>query len=223
MFSNESTKIAGRVWGDENGNSLPDSGEAGWNGVGVDLRDSTGATLQATTTSGDGEYQFAALPWGEYSVSIQTATLPAGAFPTSDPDGLGTPHVASALRGCSDTSSAQDFGYGGAPNPTASILAMKSGTDLEISYDIACNAHDHALLFGTLGEFTTVTAADCSIGNSGSATATPPAGDLWFLVAGHESGRYSSVGQSTAGERSLAGVESHCTILAVQDLSATCP
>ena len=222
-FSNESTTIAGRVWGDENGNTLPDNGETGWNGVGVDLRDSTGATLQATTTAGDGEYQFAALPWGEYSVSIQTATLPVGAFPTSDPDGVGTPHLASAVRGCAETSSAQDFGYGSAPNPTASILAMKSGTDLEISYDIACNANDHALLFGNLGDFTTVTAADCSIGNSGSATSTPPAGDLWFLVAGRASGRYSGVGQSTAGERSLSGVESHCPMLTVQDLSATCP
>jgi hypothetical protein len=223
MFSNESTSIAGRVWGDDNGNAFPDGGESGWSGVGVDLLDSTGATVQTTATAGDGEYEFAALSWGEYSVSVQTATLPSGAFPTSDPDGVGTPHVASALRGCSDTSFAQDFGYGSAPNPTATILVMKGGTDLEISYDITCNAPDHALLFGTLGDFTTVTAADCSIGYSGSATSTPPAGDLWFLVAGRGSGRYSSFGQSSAGERSLAGVESHCPMLTVQDLGATCP
>jgi beta-glucanase (GH16 family) len=223
MFSNESTSIAGRVWGDENGNSLPNGGELGWNGVGVDLLDSTGAILQTTTTAGDGDYLFPALPWGEYSVSIQTATLPAEVFPTSDPDGTGTPHVASALRGCSDTSSAQDFGYGSAPNPTDSILVLKNGDDLEISYDVACNAPDHALLFGNLDDFGTVTAADCSIGNSGSATTTPPAGDLWFLVAGRGSGRYSSVGQSSSGERSLADVESHCPLLAAQDLSATCP
>ena len=223
MFTHESTSITGRVWGDANGNGLPDGGEPGWNDVGIDLLDSAGATLQTTTTAGDGDYQFAALPWGEYSVSIQTATLPAGAFPTADPDGVGTPHVASALRGCSDTSSRQDFGYGSAPNPTASILVMKNGTDLEVSYDIACNASDHALFFGNLGDFTTVTAADCSIGSSGSATSTPPAGDVWFLVAGSESERYSSVGQSTAGERTPAGVESHCPLLTVQDLGATCP
>jgi hypothetical protein len=222
-FSNASTTIAGRVWGDENGNSFPDGDESGWNGVGVDLLDSTGTTLLTTATAGDGEYQFGGLPWGEYTVSIQTATLPAGAFPTSDPDGVGTPHLASALRGCAETSSAQDFGYGRAPNPVTSILAAKSGNDLEISYDIACNANDHALLFGNLGDFTTVTAADCSIGNSGSATSTPPAGDLWFLVAGRESDRYSSVGRSTAGERSLAGIESSCATMTVQDLGATCP
>ncbi len=99
----------------------------------------------------------------------------------------------------------------------------KSGTDLEISYDIACNASDHALFFGNLGDFTTVTAADCSIGNSGSATSTPPAGNVWFLVAGTDSELYSSVGQSSAGERTLAGVESQCPLLTVQDLSAACP
>ena len=100
---------------------------------------------------------------------------------------------------------------------------MKSGADLEVSYDITCNAPDHALLFGNLGDFTSVTAADRAIGNSGVATSSPPSGDLWFLVAGRDSGRYSSVGQSTAGERSLAGVESFCATMTVQDLTATCP
>jgi hypothetical protein len=223
LFTDESTSISGRVWGDADGNGLPDAGEPGWNGVGVDLLDSSGATLQTTTTAGDGDYQFAALPWGEYTVSVQTATLPAGASPTADPDGVGTPHVASALLGCSDTSTGQDFGYAGAPNPTEWILVTKSGADLEISYDTECNASDHTLLFGDLGDFTTVTAADCLIGNSGSATSTPPAGDIWFLVAGREAGRYSSVGQSTAGERTSIGVESQCPLLIVQDLSATCP
>jgi beta-glucanase (GH16 family) len=223
MFSNESSSISGRVWEDINGNGFPDGGEPGWNGVGVDLLDSAGATLRTTATTGDGDYQFSGLPWGEYSVSVQSASLPAGAFPISDPDGVGTPHVASALLGCSDTSYAQDFGYGGAPNPTSSILVMKSGGDLEISYDTGCNAPDHALFFGSLGEFSTVAAAECSIGNSGSAGVTPPAGDVWFLVAGQASGRYSSVGQSTAGERAVGGVEALCPSLVEQDLSATCP
>jgi beta-glucanase (GH16 family) len=222
LFTNESASISGRVWNDSDGNGLPDGGEPGWNGVGVDLLDSTGATLQTTTTAGAGDYQFLALPWGEYTVSVRTATLPAGAFPTTDPDGVGTPHIASALLGCSDTSSAQDFGYGSAPNPTASILVAKSGADLEISYDIECNASDHALLFGSLGDFTTVIAADCSIGSSGSAISTVPAGDVWFLVAGSEAGRYSSVGQSTSGERTPTGIASQCPSLVEQDLGSTC-
>jgi hypothetical protein len=100
---------------------------------------------------------------------------------------------------------------------------MKSGTDLEISYDISCNAPDHALFFGNLGDFSTVTAADCSIGSSGSAISTPPAGDIWFLVAGRDAWRYSSVGESSTGERSLTGVEPQCPSLTEQDLSAACP
>jgi beta-glucanase (GH16 family) len=223
LFTDESTSISGRIWEDANGNGIPDGGEPGWNGVGVDLLDPAGAILQTTTTAGDGDYQFVALPWGEYTVSVQTATLPAGALPTTDPDGVGTPHVASALLGCSVTSSGQDFGYSSAPNPTEWILVTKSGTDLEITYDTVCNASDHVLLFGDLGDFTTVTAADCFIGNSGSAISTSPAADVWFLVAGREAGRYSSVGRSTAGERTLGGVESQCSLLTAQDLSATCP
>ena len=43
--------------------------------VTVDLLDSNGATLATATTAGDGDYQFTALPWGEYSVSIRTATF----------------------------------------------------------------------------------------------------------------------------------------------------
>ena len=163
------------------------------------------------------------MPTKRPSASIRTTTLQPGAFPTSDPDGVGTPHVASALRGCSDISSGQDFGYGNAPNPTSLTLVMKNGADLEIGYDLACNASDHTVFFGNLGDFTTVTAADCSIGNSGLATSTPPAGNVWFLVAGRESTRYSSVGQSTGGTRTPSGVESQCPLLTVQDLGATCP
>ncbi len=223
LFTNESTSISGRVWYDADGNGLPGGGEAGWNGVDIDLLDLTGATLRTTTTTGDGNYQFAALPWGEFSISVRAATLPAGSFPTTDPDGVGTPHVATALRGCSETSTAQDFGYGSAPNPTSSILVAKTGSDLQITYDTDCNASDHAVLYGDLGDFTTVTAADCSIGNSGSALSTPPSGSVWFLVAGSESDRYSSIGQSTAGERAPAGVDAQCPLLTVQDLGATCP
>ena len=223
MFTNESTSIAGRVWNDADGNGLPGGGEPGLNGVGVDLLDSTGGTVQTTTTTGDGDYQFANLPWGEYSVSIQVATLPAGSLPTIDPDGTVTPNIASALRGCSDMILSQDFGYGSGPNPASGVLAGKNGPDLQISYDTDCNAPDHVVLYSNPGDFNTVTAADCSVGNSGSATSTPPAGNVWFLVAGQESARYSSVGQSTAGERAPSGVESQCPSLTVQDLSATCP
>jgi hypothetical protein len=95
---------------------------------------------------------------------------------------------------------------------------------IDIAYDTAsCNASDHAVLYGLLGDFATVTAADCSIGNGGSFTRTPPAGNVWLLVAGREGARYSSAGSSTAGERLLGGVGAACPALISQDVSASCP
>ena len=224
MFTSESTSISGRVWHDANGNGLPDGGEPGWNGVDVDLLDSTGATLRTTTTAGDGDYRFAALPWGEYSVSIQDGDvagrgLPDRPIPTAwEPRTLHPPCAAVPTRVSPRTS-------GTAARRTRpprswwrrAVPTWRSPTTS------ACNAPDHVLLYGDLGDFTAVTAADCSIGNSGSAISTPPAGDVWFLVAGSEAWRYSSVGQSSAGERTLSGVESECPSLTEQDLSATCP
>ena len=102
-------------------------------------------------------------------------------------------------------------------------LELTNGANIDVSYDVTCNASDHTLLFGAIGDFTTVTAADCSIGNSGTATSSPPVGDVWFLVAGREAQRYSSVGQATAGERTLSSVGAQCPTLVAQDLTATCP
>ena len=52
-------------------------------------------------------------------------------------------------------------------------------------------------------------------------SATVSGGQL--VITARESGRYSSVGLSTAGERSLTDLESQCPALTAQDLSATCP
>ncbi len=223
MFSAESSSIAGRIWDDVDGDGVLDGGEPGLNGIGVDLPDSAGAIVRSTTTAGDGDYQFTDLPWDDYTASVQTGGMPPGAFPTFDPDGLASPHTTSVLVGCSDTGSNQDFGYGFAPQPVLAIAAARNGTAIDVSYDITCNASDHSLLYGTLGDFTAVTAADCSIGSSGTATSAPPAGDVWFLVAGRGAERYSSVGQATSGERTLSGVGGECSALTAQDLTATCP
>jgi beta-glucanase (GH16 family) len=222
-FTKESASIAGRIWHDLDGDGIQDGGEPGLNGVVVDLLNSAGATVETAVAAGEGDYQFTDLAFDEYTASVRTGTLPTGVSPTFDPDGPGSPHTASALLGCADSLSAHDFGYAVVPEPVLSITAAHNGTSIDVFYDVTCNASDHTLLFGALGDFTTVTAADCSIGDSGMATSSPPAGDVWFLVAGNEVQRYSSVGQATTGERLLAGVGAQCPTLTAQDVTATCP
>jgi hypothetical protein len=115
-----------------------------------------------------------------------------------------------------------------APQPIPpTMTAGKSAADpdrIEIAYDvITCNASQHMLVFGVGGNFSQVVLADCLIGSSGTYTAQPPAGDVWFLVAGREGSRYSSMGQATAGERVLVGVEEACAADLTADVSAGCP
>ncbi|HWM93380.1 MAG TPA: SdrD B-like domain-containing protein [Thermoanaerobaculia bacterium] len=109
--------LGDRVWSDTDGDGVQDGGEAGLNGVGVQLLGSGGTVIATQTTSGNGNYSFANLDPGTYSVRIVTSTLPAGATPTFDADGTGTPHIATVTA--SANSSDVDFGYRPAPVCTA--------------------------------------------------------------------------------------------------------
>ena len=106
---------------------------------------------------------------------------------------------------------------------TVKPVAGAPGT-LLIEYDASgCNASDHALIYGALGDFQRATSVVCSIGSTGSYTTVPPTGNLWFLIAGVEGGAYSSLGQATAGERHVSGVPAACPAITVQNTTAICP
>ncbi|MEA2602424.1 MAG: large repetitive protein [Acidobacteriota bacterium] len=109
--------IGDRVWRDTNSNGIQDTGEAGLNGVTVQLLDSLGNVIATTTTSGDGNYTFSNLLGGAYSVRVVAGTLPAGLSPTYDLDGTGTPHIATFTLNAGAARTDVDFGYGG----TASV------------------------------------------------------------------------------------------------------
>jgi nitrite reductase (cytochrome c-552) len=112
------------------------------------------------------------------------------------------------------------------PIPPTMTVAPSAGAsgELVVSYDTShCNAADHGLIVGTMGAFQTVSAAVCSIGNTGSHTFTPPAGNLWFLVAGVEGATYSSLGRASAGERVVSGVSGACPGITAQNITAICP
>ncbi len=105
--------VGDRVWRDTNSNGLQDAGEAGINGVTVQLLDGGNNVIATATTSGDGNYTFSNLLGGTYSVRVVAGTLPAGLSPTYDLDGTGTPNIATFTLNAGTPRTDVDFGYGG--------------------------------------------------------------------------------------------------------------
>ena len=68
---NASDGLGDFVWDDTNGNGIQNSGEPGVDGISVQLYDSTGTNLLATTTTANGgQYQFIGLTPGTYQVKF---------------------------------------------------------------------------------------------------------------------------------------------------------
>jgi formate-dependent nitrite reductase cytochrome c552 subunit len=95
---------------------------------------------------------------------------------------------------------------------------------LTAQFDVSkCNAADHLLVTGQLGDFQTATSVACSIGRTGTYTFAPPSGNAWFLVGGVESASYSSLGESSSGERNVTGITAACASIVAQSTTAICP
>jgi protocatechuate 3,4-dioxygenase beta subunit len=103
--------ISDRVWFDQNGNGTQDPGEPGIGGVTVELVGASNAVIATATTDTNGLYSFGSLDAGNYTVRIDTATLPPGSTPSSDPDGTATPNQATVVLGCNQNVGTIDFGY----------------------------------------------------------------------------------------------------------------
>ena len=86
--------IGDRVWNDADGDGVQDAGEAGINGVTVELLDSGGNVIATTTTSGNGNYTFSNLAAGTYTVRVVSSTLPAGPRRPSTSTASATAHTA---------------------------------------------------------------------------------------------------------------------------------
>jgi len=81
--------VLGRtVWIDENGNGVPDPGEAGIDGVRVDLIDPSGNVIATTTTANGGEYRFVDLAPGRYTVRLDATTIPSSLQQTFSKTGV---------------------------------------------------------------------------------------------------------------------------------------
>ncbi|MFT6407532.1 MAG: hypothetical protein ACJAQ6_000944, partial [Arenicella sp.] len=79
--NNNTGAIGDRVWLDADQDGIQDPGEAGIEGVSLNLLDAAGATIATTTTNTNGDYLFTSVPFArDYTVSI----------PTNDPNLVGT-------------------------------------------------------------------------------------------------------------------------------------
>ncbi len=110
--------IGDTVWYDLDGDGVQDADEFGIAGVTVTLDWTDPISGQTTTlstvTTADGTYLFENLPFGDYVVTVDGTTLPAGLAQTFDADGLGSPLQSSLSLSVGDnTNLDQDFGFRG--------------------------------------------------------------------------------------------------------------
>lgn len=103
--------IGDRIWFDDNGNGLQDSGEPGVPNVTVNLF-SAGSLRATTATNGNGIYTFTALAPTTYIVRVITTTLPSGPTlrQTGDPD-QSIDSATTLLVNNRQPITAADFGY----------------------------------------------------------------------------------------------------------------
>ena len=110
---------------DDNTTYNPGEGDQPLSGVTVILvgTDSVGNVINdSTVTDGSGQYLFPDLPAGNYTVTVDTNTLPTGVVPTFDDDG-GDDHTSSVTLAPGEDNLDQDFGY---ERPEAGVQLVKT-------------------------------------------------------------------------------------------------
>ncbi|MEW6427154.1 MAG: SdrD B-like domain-containing protein, partial [Thermodesulfobacteriota bacterium] len=95
--------LGDRVWNDANNNGVQDNGETGIAGATVNLRDCSGALIATTTTDANGNYLFAGLAPGSYTVDFVNPDGSVWARSTADAggdDSLDSDAGATGMTGC---------------------------------------------------------------------------------------------------------------------------
>ena len=111
-FTRQVSSFAGKIYADTDLDGVRDPGEAGIEGVTVQLWDAALATMLASlVTPASGDYTFANLPAGPFEVRVLAATLPPGALTTNDPDGAATANKFAEELACDQVATARDFGF----------------------------------------------------------------------------------------------------------------
>lgn len=112
---NGTGSIGDTIWFDQDGDGVVGTDEVGLGNVDVTLvwDSPTGPQTFTTTTAADGSYLFPNLPPGDYTVTVDTGTLPAGMDETFDQDG-GFDSISALTLALGEDNTDQDFGYNGA-------------------------------------------------------------------------------------------------------------
>jgi uncharacterized repeat protein (TIGR01451 family)/fimbrial isopeptide formation D2 family protein len=109
-----SLSLGDLVWLDRDSNGSQGIGEPGVPQAQVTIAFTPAGGMQTgrftTTTDSTGRYTVGNLPPGDYTVTVNPATLPAGATPTHDLDGVGTPNTTAVTLSTVDRHDA-NFGY----------------------------------------------------------------------------------------------------------------
>lgn len=107
--------IGDEIWFDRNGDGVFDADEFGIEGVVVTITwdGPDGPVSFVTTTNAAGGYEVDGLPPGDYTITVDPGTLPAGVSPTFDADGVATPNTAAVTLGDGVEYRDGDFGYNG--------------------------------------------------------------------------------------------------------------
>jgi hypothetical protein len=139
--------LGDRVWFDTNANGKQDSGELGISNVTVQLfgdfdDDGTIEYTATTTTNASGNYTFTALPAGVYTVSVNSATLPANYLQTYDLDGIASANTANADLTAGQNRTDLDFGYAVTANgftivKTADKATAAAGESVTYTYVVS--------------------------------------------------------------------------------------
>jgi hypothetical protein len=101
-----------------------------------------------------------------------------------------------------------------------------NGVELDITWDVTtCTAVDYFLVMGDLAAVSSLPITDvaCGLGTSGTATITPPPGDLYLLLGSvNAAGVESSHGLDGSGSHRVSTAVPFCAITS-QSLAGTCP
>ncbi len=111
-----------------------------------------------------------------------------------------------------------DFGPGEPSSPRRPMLPLGMWRDpltgqLTMTYEPGCDALDHVVYWGTLGNFSEYTGQACFLGTEGEAILDPGADSQFFLVVGNDGERESSYGRDSDGferEPSVPGTLDIC-------------
>jgi hypothetical protein len=127
--------ISGTIWNDVDADGTLDGGENGrYEGVTVVLRDSDGNIVATTTTDSNGDYSFAGLPDGTYTVDVTDSGNvlnglwhSTGLNPGDDNNSQSDPYTVTVSGG--QTNATADFGYYGAPAALGNFVWLDLDND----------------------------------------------------------------------------------------------